>query len=109
MREERTRNGGVIVKMGPKAVDNVGMVEAKDNLRLRFQYMVQRLAKDGKVPLTIVRDGKEQVVQVPVDPRHDELIQSLKNKYPSYFIYGPLVFSAATSEFLQGLENAGNR
>jgi S1-C subfamily serine protease len=99
----------IIVKIGPKDVDNVGMVEAKDNLRLRFQYMVQRLAKDGKVPLTIVRDGKEQVIQVPVEPRHDELIQSLKNKYPSYFIYGPLVFSAATSEFLQGLENSGNR
>jgi S1-C subfamily serine protease len=99
----------VIVKIGDKEVDNVGMVPIKDNLRLRFQYMVQRLAKDGKVPLTIVRDGKEQVVQLPVEPRHDELIPTLKGKYPSYFIYGPIVFSTATSDLLGGLERAGER
>ncbi len=99
----------VITKIGDKEVDNVGMVKVKDNLHLRFQYMVQRLAKDGKINVTIVRDGKEQVVQVPVAPRHDELIQSLLGKYPSYFIYGPIVFSAATAEFLAGYERMGDR
>ncbi len=99
----------VILKIGDKEIDNVGMVQAKDNLRLRFQYMAQRLAKGGKVPLTIVRDGKEQVVEVPVEPRHDELIRSLLGKSPSYFIYGPLVFSTVTIEYLAGFERAGER
>ena len=30
-------------------------------------------------------------MQVPVAPRHDELIQPLMGKYPDYFIYGPIV------------------
>ena len=99
----------IITRIGDKEVDNIGMVQVKDNLRLRFQYMVQRLAKDGKVPVTIVRDGKESTVQIPVDPRHDDLIPSLLGKYPSYFIYGPVVFSTVTAEFLAGFERAGDR
>ena len=97
----------VIVKIGDKEIDNVGMVPIKDNLRVRFQYLVQKFAKDGKVALTIVRDGKEQVVQVPVAPRHDELIPAMMGKYPDYFIYGPIVFSTATAEFVANLERAG--
>ncbi len=97
----------VIVKIGDREIDNVGMVPIKDNLRVRFQYLVQKFAKDGKVALTIVRDGKEQVVQVPVAPRHDELIQPLMGKYPDYFIYGPIAFSTATAEMVAGLERAG--
>ncbi|HEY2157380.1 MAG TPA: serine protease, partial [Isosphaeraceae bacterium] len=73
----------------------------------KFQYLVQKFAKDGKVALTIVRDGKEQVVQVPVAPRHDELIQPLMGKYPDYYIYGPIAFSTATGEMVSGLERAG--
>ena len=96
----------VIVKIGDKEVDNVGMVQVKGNLRVRFQYLVQKFAKDGKVALTIVRDGKERVVQVPVDPLHDELIPALMGRYPSYFIYGPIVFSSATSELTSALERA---
>ena len=97
----------VITKIGDKEVDNVGMIPIKPNLRVRFQYLVQKVAKDGKVALTIVRDGKEQVVQAPVAPRHDELIPVLMGKYPNYFIYGPMVFSTATAEFLSNLERIG--
>jgi S1-C subfamily serine protease len=99
----------VITKIGDKEIDNVGMVIVKDNLNLRFQYMVQRLAKDGKIGLTIIRDGKEQTIQVPVAPRHDELIPSLVGKYPSYFIYGPMTFSTVTAEFLSTFERLDNR
>jgi S1-C subfamily serine protease len=97
----------VVVKIGDREIDNVGMVPIRDNLRVRFQYLVQKLAKDNKLALTIVRDGKERAVEVPVAPRHDELIPPLMGKYPDYFIYGPLAFSTATSEFVGGLERAG--
>ena len=32
------------------------------------------------------------------------LIESLRGRYPSYFVYGPLVFSPVTSEFLSGID-----
>ena len=53
----------LITKIGDHEIDNVGMVKIKDNLRLRFQYLIQKLAKDGKVPLTVVREGKT----MPID------------------------------------------
>ncbi len=94
----------VITKIGDHDVDNVFMAKVRDGLRVNFKYFVQTLAKDGKVPLTIVRDGKEQVVEVPVEVKPDELIKPLQGKYPSYFIYGPLVFSTATAEFAQAID-----
>ncbi len=90
----------VITKIGDTPVDNQGMVKLGQNLRVRFQYHVQQLAKDGKVPLTIVRAGKPMTVQAPVSPRRKMLIPDLDGAYPSYFIYGPVVFSRATTEFI---------
>jgi hypothetical protein len=61
---------------------------------------VQQVAKDGKVPLTIVRAGKTMQVQVPVGGPRPLLIPNLDGAYPSYFVYGPIVFTRATGEFL---------
>ena len=48
----------LITKIGDHEIDNVGMVKINDSLRLNFHYFIQKLAKDGKVPLTVVRQGK---------------------------------------------------
>ena len=98
----------VITKIGDHDVDNVFMAKVRDGLRVDFKYFVQTLAKDGKVPLTIVRDSKEQVVEVPVTVKADELIKPLLGKYPSYFIYGPLVFSPASAEFVQAVDRGSS-
>ena len=90
----------VITKIGDHDIDNVFMAKFRDNLRLKFEYFIQALAKDGKLPLTIVRDGKEMAIELPVSVKSDELMKSLRGRYPSYFIYGPLVFSPATADFL---------
>jgi hypothetical protein len=37
---------------------------------------------------------------LPVVVKADELFQPLQGRYPSYFIYGPMVFSAASAEFV---------
>jgi S1-C subfamily serine protease len=90
----------VITRIGDYPVDNQGMVKLGPNLRVRFQYRVQQVAKDGKVPLTVVRAGKSLQVQVPVGARRPLLIPDLNGGYPSYFVYGPIVFSRATAEYL---------
>jgi S1-C subfamily serine protease len=96
----------LITRIGDREVDNVGMIrlEGNGNLRVRFQYMVQRLARDGKVPLGIIRKGMPMAVELPVSSREPKLIDSLRGRYPSYFVFGPLVFSAATSDLLSGME-----
>ena len=75
------------------------MVKIKDNLRLNFHYLIQKVVKDGKVPLTVVRQGKTMPIDLPAKTKYPMLIESLKGRYPSYFIYGPLVFSPVTAEF----------
>jgi S1-C subfamily serine protease len=93
----------VITRIGDTAVDDQGMIKLSANLRVRFTYLVQTTARQGKVPLTVVRAGKEIHVEVPVGPKLPRVIPPLDGAYPSYFVYGPLPFSSATREFVQGL------
>ncbi|MFI5456895.1 MAG: PDZ domain-containing protein [Isosphaerales bacterium] len=97
----------LITKIGDHEIDNAGMVKIKDNLRLDFRYLVQKVVKDGKVPLTVVRQGKSLPIALPAKVRYPMLIESLKGRYPSYFIYGPLVFSPATNEFTASIDRTG--
>jgi S1-C subfamily serine protease len=89
----------VITRIGDSPIDNQAMVKLGSNLRVRFQYRVQQLAKDGKVPLTVVRGGKSMEIKAPVGYPRKLLVPELDGSYPSYFIYGPLVFSRASAEF----------
>jgi S1-C subfamily serine protease len=93
----------VITRIGDYPVDNQGMVKLGQNLRVRFQYRVQHAAKNGKVPLTIVRGGKTMQVEVPVGGPRPLLIPDLNGGYPSYFVYGPIVFSRATTDYLSSI------
>ncbi|WP_312486880.1 S1C family serine protease [Massilia timonae] len=90
----------VITHIGEHAVDNQGMVKLGSNLRVRFQYRIQQVAKNGKVLMTIIRGGKQMKVEVPATGPRPLLISDLDGGYPSYFIYGPITFSRATSEFM---------
>ena len=69
------------------------MIKLDKDLRVSFAYMIQQLAKDGKLPLTVVRAGKALKIELPVSAEHPTLVSDLHGGYPSYFIYGPLVFS----------------
>ena len=92
----------VITKIGGTPVDDQGMIKLGGGLRVHFEYMLQHITTNGSVPLTVVRAGKEQTVNLPVSANYPLVIPGLNGGYPSYFIYGPLVFSAATQEFLGG-------
>jgi S1-C subfamily serine protease len=98
------RKGDVITRVGPYAIDNDGMVHVRDNLSLAFPYAVNKVTRDGRVPVTLLRQGKEQKLAVPVVRSRRTLLKRLDGKYPSYAVYGPLVFSPATSSFLRGMD-----
>ena len=52
--------------------------------------------------MTIVRDGKEQKVDVPVGPDQNRwLFPYLVGNAPCYFIYGPMVFTEATQNYVR--------
>jgi S1-C subfamily serine protease len=92
----------VITKIGDTKVDDQGMIKIDGGLRVAFIYLVQKIAKNGNVPLTIVRAGKEMTVDVPVLNYRPTVLPNLQGGYPSYFVYGPMVFSTATTDFVGG-------
>ncbi len=98
----------VITKIGDTPIDDQGMIKLGSSLRVRFQYLVQKIARQGKLPLTVVRAGKELQVALPVAAERLLVIPELEGTYPSYFVYGPLVFSSATSQFLNGMTRDRN-
>jgi len=98
----------VLTHIGDTPIDNQGMIKLDKDLRVSFAYMIQHLADNGTVPMTLVRDGKSMKIQLPVSAQHPTLVSDLHGGYPSYFVYGPLVFSTATWQLLSGFEsNAG--
>ena len=99
------REWDVITKIAGTPVDDQGMVRLGPNLRVSFQYLVQKVARNGKVDLTIVRGNKPLQVELPVSSHRHNLMTDLHGQYPPYFVYGPLVFSRASLEFLAFLRN----
>jgi S1-C subfamily serine protease len=96
----------VITRIADTPIDDQGMIKIGADLRVNFRYLIQKVAHQGKVALTVVRAGKSMVVQEPVSPNRPLLIPSLNGDYPSYFVYGPLVFSKATLEYVALINNA---
>jgi hypothetical protein len=97
------RTWDIVTEIGGKEIDDQGMIRTGDNLRLRFAYQVQKAAKDRHVPLTIWRSGQTMRLSVPVFNDRPKLISMLEGTYPSYFIYGPLVLTAATDNIVSGM------
>ena len=83
----------VLTEIGTSAIDNEGMVDFGDNLGMPFMALVPRLAKDGSIPVRLVRDGKPLQIAMPVTREDDRLIKPYRGQYPPYFVHGPLVFS----------------
>ena len=94
----------VIARIGDADVDNSGKVRARDDLRLDFRSVIQRQAKDGTIRLGLIRDGRRLDVDLPVGPGRDLVLRPLGADYPSYLVWGPLVFATATDDFVAGFE-----
>jgi S1-C subfamily serine protease len=94
------RDGDVLTRFAGAAVDNEGMVDTSDGLRLPFFALVPRDPKANSVPVGLIRDGKPMEVALPLTREDDRLIKPYRGEYPPYFVYGPLVFSPALEQAL---------
>jgi S1-C subfamily serine protease len=97
----------VILRIGDVPLDSKGNVKIKDDLRVHFNYLVPKLAKQGKVRLGVFRDRKPIELQVPVPAEQNFVMPFLLNKYPRYFVCGPMVFMPASQELAQQLSGYG--
>lgn len=97
------KTGDVITHIGDQPLDCQGEIVIQDGLRGSYQYLVGKRAAHGKIKLTILRDGKPITMEVPVSADGHRAIHGLDGRYPRYFIYGPMVFSAASQELRRQL------
>ncbi len=59
----------VITRIAGTPIDDQGMIKLGTDKRVSFQYLIQKVAKNNKVDLTIVRNNKPMDVQLPVVQR----------------------------------------
>jgi len=93
----------LITHIGSYPIDSEGQIRVHDDLRLPAFYKVSHLAEEGTVPLTVLREGAAERLRVPVETKSRRLISYEKNRYPSYFIYGPMVFTPVSGALLSAL------
>ncbi len=98
----------IVTRIGDIDIDDQGNIPLDSNIKVRFSYAIQHLAKNGTVPLTIVRQGARMNVDVPVRTDRPKLIGYLHGEYPDYFIAGPLVFTVATEDYVSGVTGSSN-
>jgi S1-C subfamily serine protease len=91
----------VITQIGNTPIDSEGKVAVRYDLRLSALYLVQKLAKEGYIDVTVFRDGKLIPMKLPVQSRRELVMPYLLNASPRYFILGPLVFSQATQDYVE--------
>jgi S1-C subfamily serine protease len=98
------KKGDVITRIGGYDLDNDGHVRVQDNLRLGYPYVVPKLARGGRVPVTVLRQGQARTLELPVRGDTRPLVRPLAGRQPPYFVWGPLVFSPATVSLTMLLE-----
>ena len=97
----------VITHIGDEAIDNQGNIRVGEELRLSFRYLIPKLVQDGKVPITVLRDGESLKIDLPVKYENDLLIPYLMGEYPPHLIIGPMVFTTSSQELLSGMGTNG--
>jgi S1-C subfamily serine protease len=95
----------VITAIGGQPIDSDGKVSVRYDLRVSALYLVQKHAKNGMLDVSVQRNGQPMRVSVPVARKRDLVMPYLGNRNLRYFIYGPLVFCAATQEYIDKLGN----
>ena len=87
----------ILTRIGTHEIDNEGMIQAQDNLRLSFMSQVPKLARDGTVPVTVLRPARRSTWPCRSVASLTGCSASYDGRYPSYFVCGPLVFSPVVS------------
>jgi S1-C subfamily serine protease len=95
----------VLTHVEGRPVDNTGMIRDASGLRLLFAAAVQRQQEKGEVEMTVFRAGKSLEISAPLSLPQPRLVPELGEGFPEYFIYGPIVFSAATADLYADPEN----
>jgi len=72
----------VITHIGKHPLDKQGYARISPDLRVRYGYFVAKAVKKGKLPITILRDGKSKKVELPIKIQPNSLLPFLREAIP---------------------------
>ncbi len=93
----------VLLSVEGKYISGDGTVEFRRKERTHYSYYIQNKQINDDLDLEVIRNGKRTKVSVVLDtPMQDiHLVKFQKEAVPTYFIYGGLVFSPLTVNYLK--------
>ena len=93
----------VILTVEGKSVSGNSTIEFRPRERTHYAYLIQNKQMGETVELGILRDGQKKVFTINLDtPIQDiQLVRIQNDTLPSYYIYGGLVFSTLTINYLK--------
>ena len=100
----KLRPGDVILKVGSMDVANDGTVEFRAKERTSLSYVVQKRQLGEDIKLKVLRDGAVEEIAIKLTRPFwkDWLVpQDEYDKLPTYYIYGGLVISPLTKNYLK--------
>ena len=98
---DRIRPWDIVTHIDGTAIDNLGMVPIAEGVRVFAGCLVARKTVGQTVRLGLIRDGAALEVEIPTVSRIPQVFRRMSGSRPSYFIYGGLVFTPATSDLLK--------
>ena len=104
MPDSPLKPGDILTRIDGNSIDNRGNCRLSNGMTVSFNRLAAEVATDGMVPITIWRDGKEESLAVPVDTRED-LLPHIFGSYPRYFIFGPVILSHGTADFVEAIDS----
>jgi len=95
--------GDVLLSIDGEKIENDGTIEFRKGERTAFYYVMQRKQLQSRITLRILRQGKEQHLNIPLTKPVDfeRLVpQRQYDKPATYYIKGGLVFEPLTLNYL---------
>ncbi len=92
----------VLLKVGDYPVASDGTITYRGNI-VNMGMAVGEYQHGDKVPMVIWRDGMEVAVELPVHVLTDDLATGNQYTLPRYFVYGGLVFTPLSRDYLTTL------
>lgn len=93
----------IILTVDGQSVSGNSTIEFRPKERTHYSYLIQNKQIGEEIEIVILRNGQKKTVNVELDtPIQDiQLVRIQNDILPSYYIYGGLVFSTLTINYLK--------
>lgn len=94
------REGDVLLEINGVLLDYDGTVVLEERYRTSFLGLSHKQFVGDKLSLRVWREGKEQTLEITLQPLRYLVARSRYDVLPSYYIYGGLVFQPLSRDYL---------